>query len=377
VKARHTSCSTDQSGNTYTEGESQMVTTIEKLKWDTVVIGAGQAGLATGYYLARAHDDFVIIDKEATAGDSWRQRWDSLKLFTPSQYACLPGLPFPGKRDIFPTKDEMADYLQSYAQQFALPVRLNVKVHELLKVPGGFEIVTSAGKMHARHVIIATGSSPNPNIPDFTKDIDKNIFQIHSSQYKNPQSVPSGNSLFVGAGNSGVEIALELSQSRKTFISGHPTPHIPDLVFRYARGLYWWFAYNILTTSTPIGRIVRSKVIKSGAPLLHVSFKDVKTAGILHLPRVSGVKKDRPQLPDGRTISVSSIVWATGFKPDFSWIRMNVTDDTGWPKTNRGVSVDVEGLFFVGMPFQFALTSGLVGGVRRDAAFVVRSLHLD
>lgn len=354
-----------------------MVTTIEKLKWDTVVIGAGQAGLATGHFLAQAHDDFVIIDKETNIGDSWRQRWDSLQLFTLAQYACLPGLPFPGKRDIFPTKDEMANYLQSYAQRFALPVRLNVNVHELLKNTAGFEIVTSIGKLQVRQVIVATGTSPIPYIPGFAKDIGQNIFQIHSSRYKNPQYLPSGDTLVVGAGNSGVEIAIELSQSRKTLISGHPTLHIQDLLFRHARGLYWWFAYNILTTNTPVGRIFRSKIIKSGAPLLRVSFKDVKSAGIQHLPRVSGAKNGLPLLQDGRAISVSSIVWATGFKPDFSWIRMNVTDETGWPRTNRGVSVDVNGLFFVGMPYQFGLTSGLVGGVGRDAAFVVRKVRVD
>ena len=175
-------------------------------------------------------------------------------------------------------------------------------------------------------------------------------------------------------GTSGVQIALELSRSRKTIISGDPTPHIPDAVFRYAGSLYWWFASNILTLATPIGRKVKGKIISSGAPLISVSFDDVKAAGIEHVPRLSGVKDGQPLLDDGRTVLVSSVVWATGYKPDFSWIRTNLTDETGWPVTYRGVSKKVAGLYFMGMPFQFGLTSGLVGGIGRDAAFVANYL---
>jgi putative flavoprotein involved in K+ transport len=204
--------------------------------------------------------------------------------------------------------------------------------------------------------------------------MDKSIIQMHSSEYKNPQSLAVLNTLVVGSGTSGVEIALELSKSRTTMISGKPTPHIPDFIFRYAGKLYWWFAHNILTLSTPIGRKVKDKIINGGAPLISVSIDEVKDAGIQQLPRLTGVKNGMPLLQDGQVLSVGSVLWATGYKPDFSWIKMDVTDKTGWPKNKRGVSEQFKGLYFVGMLFQYGLTSGLVGGVGRDAAFVANHI---
>jgi putative flavoprotein involved in K+ transport len=223
--------------------------------------------------------------------------------------------------------------------------------------------------------VVATGTNPVPSIPGFASDLDKSISQIHSSRYKNPHAVPpAGKTLVVGAGTSGVEIALELSASRPTMISGRPTPHVPDAVLHYAGGLYWWFAHNVLTVRTPIGRKVKSRIIHGGGPLLRASFKDVEEAGVEHVPRVVGVERGLPKLLDGRRVAVSSIVWATGYQPDFCWIHADVTDETGWPATKRGVSTRVKGLGFVGMPFQYGLTSGLVGGVGRDAGFVVNNL---
>ncbi len=340
-----------------------------------IVIGAGQAGLATGYYLSQLGEDFVIIDEGTQIGDSWSNRWDSLKLFTPAQYDGLPGLPFPGKRGTFPSKDEMAEYLRQYTQKFSLPVRLGVKALNIEKTENGFEILTSKGKMQSEKVVVATGTCPTAHVPAFAKDISADIFQIHSSGYIGPQSLPTGDVLVVGAGTSGVQIALELSKSRTVMISGRPTAHIPDPLLRYAGGLYWWLISNVLTVKTPIGRKVKSKVIHSGAPLISISFKDIRAAGIEHVPRVTGAKDGLPLLEDGRTPPVTSIVWATGFRPDFSWMHMNAVDETGWPNAVRGISKDIAGLSFVGLPFQFGLTSGLVGGMGRDAAFVTRHLH--
>ncbi len=348
----------------------------EKVNWGTVIIGAGQAGLAAGYYLRKVGEDFVIIDAVKNVGDSWRRRWDSLRLFTPSQYDSLPELPFPARRGTMPSKDEMADYLKKYAGQFKLPVRLDEKVNHLSRAQSGFEIVTSRGILKSDRVIIATGTNPLPRIPEFSKDVDKSIYQIHSSQYFNQDSLPSGNVLVVGAGTSGVEIAIELAKSRHTFISGNPTFHIPDPVFRYAGRLYWWFISNILTVTTPIGRKAKKSIVKGGGPLVNVSVKDLEAAGVERLPRVAGVENGQPKLEDDRIISVSSIVWATGFKPDFSWIDLDITDKTtGWPITERGVSPKIKGMYFVGMLFQYGLTSGLVGGVGKDAAYIVKHIQ--
>ncbi len=349
---------------------------MKKEKFGTIVIGAGQAGLATGYFLGKINEDYIILDKETQIGDSWRQRWDSLRLFTPSQYDGLPDFPFPANRGTLPTKEEMADYLSNYAKKYSLPVQFDKKVIELNKISDSYEIITSKGNFYANNVIVATGTNPNAYIPAFASDLDKNIVQIHSSKYKNPQLFPSSNTLVVGAGTSGVEIAIELSKSRPTMISGRATPHIPDFIFHYAGKLYWWFAHNILTLRTPIGRKVRPKIISGGAPLISISLENVKEAQVEHLPRLIGVYQGFPQLEDGRVLSsVTSIVWATGYRPDFSWIKLDVTDSNGWPQTNRGISNKFKGLYFVGMLFQFGLTSGLVGGVGRDAAFIVKQLN--
>lgn len=347
---------------------------MEKEKFCTVIIGAGQAGLAAAYYLKKIDNDFILLDEENHIGDSWRQRWDSLRLFTPSQHDGLPGFPFPVVRGTLPTKEEMADYLSDYATKFSLPVQLDTKVFELNKTSDGYEITTSKGKVYADHVIVATGTNPNAYIPSFASELDKNIVQIHSSNYKNPQKFPASDTLVVGAGTSGVEIAIELSKSRPTKISGRATPHIPDFALRHAGIVYWWFIHHILTLRTPIGRKVRQKIKSSGAPLISVSMKDVQDAHVEQLPRLMGAKQGLPQLEDGRVLKVTSIVWATGYRPDFSWIKFDVTDHSGWPQTNRGVSEKFMGLYFVGMVFQYGLTSGLVGGVGRDAAFIVNHL---
>lgn len=348
----------------------------EQENWGTIIIGAGQAGLAAGYHLLKAREDFIIIDTAENIGDSWRKRWDSLRLFTPSQYDGLPGFPFPASRNTMPKKDEVADYLVKYVEKFKLPVHMGETVNHLSRTESEFEITTNKGILKCDKVIVATGTNPLPRIPVFAKDLDKNIHQIYSSQYLNPDSLPSGNVLVVGAGTSGVEIAIELAKSRHTLISGHPTFHIPDPVFRYAGRLYWWFASNILTVKTPIGRKAKKNIVKGGGPLINVSVKDLVSAGVEQVPRVAGIESGLPKLENGRMVPVSSIVWATGFKPDFSWIGLKVTDEkSGWPMTKRGVSNEVKGLYFIGMLFQYGLTSGLVGGVGRDAAFIVKHIH--
>ena len=348
----------------------------EKTNWGTIIVGAGQAGLSAGYHLIKTNEDFIIIDANSRVGDSWRKRWDTLHLFTPSQLDGLPGFPFPASKDTMPSKDEMADYLEKYAEKFKLPIRLQEKVNRISGSQPGFEISTSKGVLTCERLIIATGTNPLPRIPDFAKDLDKSIHQVHSSQYLNPDSLPAGSVLVVGAGTSGVEIAIELAKSRQTYISGHPTFHIPDLLFRYAGWLFWWFASNILSTSTPVGRKAKKRLVKGGGPLVNVSVKDLVAAGVKQVPRVAGVENGQPKLEDGHNIPVSTVLWATGFKPDFSWIDLKVTySERGWPETNRGVSEDVKGLYFLGLLFQYSLTSGLVGGVGRDAAFIVKHIQ--
>ncbi len=347
----------------------------EKKRWGTVIVGAGQAGLTSGYYLLKANEDFIIIDSVKRVGDSWRKRWNSLCLFTPAQYDSLPGFPFPKARGTFPTKDEMADYLEEYAQRYNLPVRLGETINRLSSTTSGYVLSTAGGIIECDRVIVATGTNQLPRIPDFAKDVNKSVYQIHSSQYINPDSLPPGDVLVVGAGTSGVEIAIELSKNRHTMLSGKPTFHIPDQVFRYAGRLYWWFAGNILSINTPIGRKARKSIVRGGGPLVNVSIKDIANAGVERLPRVAGIENGHPKLTDGRVVPVSSIIWATGFRPDYSWIDTKISYENGWPATHRGIPSGAEGLYFVGMLFQYALTSGLVGGVGRDAAHIVNHIR--
>jgi putative flavoprotein involved in K+ transport len=346
----------------------------EKKHWQTVVIGAGQAGLAVGYFLKKMKHDFIILDENEHIGDIWRKRWDSLSLFTPSQHDGLPGFAFPAVKWSYPAKEEVAGYLETYAKKFSLPVHTGIKVNHLTHENGSYIIYSSAGTISADKVVIATGTHPFPHIPPFASGISKEIYQIHSAGYRNPESLPDGDVLVVGAGVSGVEIAVEMAENHKTYISGKPTFHIPENFFKYAGDFFWWFASNILTVKTPVGKKARKKIIHGGGPLIGISAANLDIAGVERVARVAGVKDGLPLLEDGTTLRVSSIIWSTGYKPDFSWIDLDMTDDAGWPVTRRGISLSSKGLYFVGMPFQYSLTSGFLGGVGRDASYISKQI---
>jgi putative flavoprotein involved in K+ transport len=333
---------------------------------DVLVIGAGQSGMAAGYHLKRAGLDFTILDGAGRVGDSWRQRWDSLRLFTPARYSALPGLKFPAAGGSFPDKDGFADYLEAYAARFRLPVRTGVRVHSVRRVDGVFDLQTSAGELRAWNVIATPGANSTPFIPDAARSLDASILQLHSSEYRGPSGLPDGAVVVTGAGTSGMEISLELAQHKpagSVYLAGRPTKHIPDAVFRFAGPLYWRLVNSLLTLDTKPGRKVAAGFHHQGAPLIRVSVRDVERAGVVRLPRIT-TATDLPA-------DVRSVIWATGYRPAFHWIEGLPLDSDGWPATSRGVVPELPGLYFVGMPFQYALTSGLVGGVGRDAEYVV------
>lgn len=342
---------------------------------NTIIIGAGQAGLATGYYLKKHNIDFLIFDDAAAIGESWLKRWDSLRLFTPARYNGLPGFSFPGNKKMFPSKDDMAAYLKEYATQFKLPVVLGTKVTAIERMHDHFEIRLADRSLTCTHVVVATGANPVPKIPMFDNQPDPRIFQLHTSAFTNPFDIPPGTVLVIGAGASGVQISIELAKSHKVYLAGKPTFHIPDGVFKIAGRFYWWFINHVLTVNTPIGRKVRSKVLNGGGPLINVSVDDVSAAGVTMLPRLKGFIDGMPQFENNQVIACNTIIWATGFRPDFSWIKPDVTDGSGWPATYRGVSSLCPNLFFVGMAFQYSLASGIIGGVGRDAAYVAKEIE--
>jgi putative flavoprotein involved in K+ transport len=345
--------------------------------FQTIVVGGGQAGLAAGYFLAQQGDRFAILDENMRTGEAWRSRWDSLRLFTPSKYNGLPGMPFPKPDFYFPSKDEVADYLEAYAGKFRLPVRHGVKVEALNRDDQVYRLSTGAGSFYARNVIVATGPYQKPYTPAFAQELDPAILQVHSSTYCNPGQIPVQNALVVGAGNSGAEIALELARAgKRVWLAGRDVGRIPaDKVGKLFGGQpYWWFISKILSVDTPIGRKMKSKVLYHGTPLIRANRQEVVDADIESTPRVSGVLSGKPQVEDGRSLPAEGVIWATGFRPDFKWIDLPAFDGTGYPRHLRGVVQGAPGLFFVGLPFQTALSSALLGGVGADARYVVQQM---
>jgi len=345
-------------------------------EFGTLVIGAGQSGLAVGYHLAGRGQSFVILDAQPRVGDSWRRRYDSLKLYTPAKYDSLPGMPFPAASSTFPTGRELADYLESYAAEFALPVRGGVGVDRVTREGNGWTVTTGATSYRAANVVVATGGEQLPSTPAFARELDPGIRQLHSDRYHNPSQLLPCGVLVVGAGHSGADLALEVAQAgHTTWLCGRDTGHVPfDIESRSARPairVLWFLATHALTVRTPLGRKLQRHVRNHGCPLLRVKNEHLEAAGVQRVhARMAGVRDGPPLLEDGRVLDVSNVIWCTGFRPDFSWIEPSVTGPDGWPVQDRGVATGVPGLYFAGLLFQYSFTSMLVGGAGRDAAYI-------
>lgn len=344
----------------------------------TIVIGGGQAGLAVGYHLKRRRLPFVILDENDRIGDAWRKRWDSLRLFTPCRYDGLPGRRFPGPASSYPTKDEMAAYLEAYARAFELPVRTGTRVDKLLRVGDGFEVLSGGRALPAGNVVVATGAYHKPRIPPFAHELDEKILQLHSREYRSPSQIPPGGVLVVGAGNSGAEIALDLASRHRIWLSGRDTGQEPAAAGTRAHRLFarvmWFLATRVLTVATPFGRKVRDHFLDPprGIPLGRVRRKDFARAGVERVPRVAATRGGAPVLDDGTVLTeIATVVWCTGFVPDYDWIDIPLPDHNGVPLHDRGVVTSCPGLYLMGLPFLYSLSSVLVGGVGRDAAHIV------
>jgi len=347
--------------------------------FDSIVIGGGQAGLATGYYVKRQGRDVIILDANQRVGDAWRQRWDSLRLFTPARYDGLPGAPFPAPAHSLPSKDEVADYLESYAARFALPVRTGVTVKRLSKQGDRFVVEAGDLRFEAANVVVATGAYHTPRIPAFASELDPAITQMHSRQYRRPSQLRDGGVLVVGAANSGAEIALEVSGAHQTWLSGrHPgnEPTRPgSAADRLMTPLIWFAFSHVLTVNTPLGRKAAAQLRSHGLPLARVRPDDLLAAGVERVhARTVGVRDGLPVLADGRILDVANVIWCTGFSPGFEWIDLPIFGHDGEPLHERGVVASHAGLYFVGLFFQSAVISSLVGGVGRDAEHIVQAI---
>ena len=347
----------------------------------TVIIGGGQSGLSVGYHLARRGLPFAILDANARVGDSWRHRWDSLRLFTPARFNGLDGWPFPAAPDVFPTKDEMADYLESYAAHFSLPVRARTRVTKLSKRDGTFIVDTDSGSIAADQVVVAMATYQASRIPRLAKELDPSIVQLHSGAYRNPAQLREGGVLLVGAGNSGAEIAIEVARTHRTWMSGRDVGEVPFRISSWvgqhllAPFVLRVLFHRILTVNTPLGRKVRPGVLSRGGPLIRTRRSNLRTAGVERVVRVAGVKDGWPVLTDGRVMSdVANVIWCTGYHAGFDWIDLPVLDEDGEPRHERGLVASEPGLYFVGLHFLYALSSTMIHGVGRDASRVVDAI---
>ncbi|HJQ29177.1 MAG TPA: NAD(P)-binding domain-containing protein [Rubrobacter sp.] len=364
--------------NTKSDIEERNRPTAGPEHFETVIVGGGQAGLSVGYHLAKRHRKFVILDANERIGDAWRKRWDSLRLFTPARYDGLDGLPFPARAATFPTKDEMAGYLESYAARFDLPVRTGVKVDELSRQDGHYALTAGDRRFEADHVVVATGAHQIPKIPAFANELDPSIVQLHSSQYRCPSQLQKGAVLVVGAGNSGAEIAFEVSRTHPTYLSGKPSGQIPvrhgPTAARFFFPVLRFVGHHVLTLGTPIGRKIQPKFLSRNAPLIRVKLKDLAAAGVEQVPRTAGMEGGHPALEDGRVLDLSNVIWCTGFREEFPWIDLPVFGEDGRPLHERGVVAGEPGLYFVGLRFQYAISSDVIPGVGRDAEYVANHI---
>ena len=352
--------------------------------YDAIVIGGGQAGLAMGYYLAHAGLRFTILDAGRRIGQAWEERYDSLRLFTPAEYNGLPGMPYPAPHGYYPTKDEAAAYLRSYARHFALPVWLKTRVTSLVHAGSGanagdegglFHLETSRGPFAARRVIVATGPFQRPHTPDFAARLAPDVFQIHSAAYRNPSQLPPGDVLIVGAGNSGAQIAEELSHredqrgSVSLAVSEMP-PRLPQRLL--GRDILWWLEKTGLLAVPAHTRL--GQRLRRANPLIGTSLPRLLKDGRITLrPRVSDADGRDVVFADGTPGQFVAIVWATGYRPDYSWLHVPVLDERGTPVHTRGVTT-VPGLYFLGLYWQHRRDSALLGGVKRDAAFLAEHI---
>jgi len=334
---------------------------------DVVVVGGGQAGLAMAWHLARRGLRFVVLEAGPEIGHTWRSRWDSLTLFTPAQHDALPGMPFPGRPDTYPTKDPVADYLQDYAAAFNLPVRLNARVSHLSKTAEGFEIGTQADVFRARQVVAAAGPFQTPFIPPAAQRLDGAVTQLHSAGYRNPQALPAGPVLVVGGGNSGFQIAEELAAAGRRVDLSIATKQ-PVLPQRLAgKDLFWWLTHLGLmrvSTESRLGRRMSSRDFIIGS-----SRRRLQKKGVRFRPRLTGAGGRTVQFADGGTLDAGVVIWATGYRPDYSWIDIPDVIHDGQVTHRRGVT-EVSGLYFLGLTWQHTRGSALLGFVNDDAAYL-------
>jgi putative flavoprotein involved in K+ transport len=337
-----------------------------------VVIGAGQAGLAMGWLLAQRGRRFVILEAAGSVGAAWRERWDSLTLFTPRRYDSLPGLPFPGDPDGYPSRDEVIHYLERYAETFDLPIELNSLVRRLTNEDGAFILKVDGRTITAEEVVVATGPFQTPYVPKLAERLAADVFQTHSTGYRRPSDVPGETVLVVGGGNTGYQIAEELAATHEVSLSvGSRQTPLPQRFL--SRDLFWWLTTTRLFRTTVESRLGRK--LQHRDTLIGSSPRRLKKRGVQLKPRVVDADGRKIRFADGSELEVDAVIWATGYRPDFSWIDLPVFDEDSRLRHRRGVT-DVPGLYFLGLTWQHTRGSALLGWVKDDAEFIADRIEL-
>ncbi len=342
--------------------------------YHTLVIGGGQAGLTMGYYLQKNNKEFLILEKGMSVGEVWRDRYDSLTLFTPRMYSSLPGLQLEGDSHGLPSKDEVANYLETYAVKFKLPIQFGTEVLKVTHKNDVFLIDTNKGTLTARNIVIATGPFHQKYIPEFANKLGKDVIQLHSSEYKNPSQLRQGNVLIVGGGNSGAQIAVELSQTKNTFLSvSKKLRYFPLMIGK--KSVFWWFdKLGILKARNT--SVFGKKIQQNGDSIFGYELKKaIKKWKVTLKERAVDIKEDRVHFRNNAKLQVDNIIWATGFKSDYSWIEIeDLYNIHGKVKHNRGMTA-IKGLYFLGLPWQHKRGSALLQGVGEDAEYIMNQIN--
>jgi putative flavoprotein involved in K+ transport len=335
---------------------------------DMAVIGGGQAGLAIGYFLRQHGYCFVILERASELAPAWRERWDSLTLFTPRRYSALPRLPFPGDPDGYPTRDEVIIYLERYAETLGLPIELNSEVKKLESgADGRFRLELDRRTTTADRVVVATGPFQTPYVPKLVDNLADDVFQTHAVGYRRPEEVPEGTFLVVGGGNTGFQIAKELSATHKVVLSvGTRQKPLPQRVL--GRDLFWWLTKARILDKTVDSRLGRK--LSTRDTLIGSSPRELKKRyGVEVKSRVVDADGRTVRLEDGSELEVDAVIWATGYRADYFWIKLPMFDEDGRLRHRRGVT-DVPGLYLLGLTWQHTRGSALIGWVKDDAEFI-------
>ena len=334
---------------------------------EVAVVGGGQTGLAMGSFFKRQGRRFVILERAGEIGPAWRERWDSLELFTPRRYSALPGLPFPGDPDGYPTRDEVIEYLERYAETFDLPIELNSDVRKLRADEGRFALEVDGQTRSSDQVVVATGPFQAPYVPDLAERLDPGVFQTHAVGYRRPSDLPAGTTLVVGGGNTGFQIAKELSATHKVALSiGSRQKPLPQRIA--GRDLFWWLTKSRLLSTTVESRL--GSRLREREMLIGSSPRELRRKYAVELqPRAIGASARTISFEDGSELEVDAVIWATGYRPDYSWLELPIFDADGRLRHRRGVT-DVPGLYFLGLTWQHTRGSALIGFVKDDAEFI-------